>query len=172
MTSDTNRCLPGEEALTPPGNVQAPSENPGREEQSYPPYHAPPTPGARASPGTIPCLALSEWCQEHRWSYWQVTMTFDTFRNLVSTRNQAKGSRSSRKPYWLQPYRILLKFHHFSCPSPTVFAQKERGHVLIYKEPPWLILSGPSLQQLEAGLWFPARDWGMVSAVRAPNPNH
>ena len=34
-------------------------------------------------------------------------MTFDTFRNLVSTRNQAKGSGSSRKPYWLQPYRVL-----------------------------------------------------------------
>lgn len=66
----------------------------------------------------------------------------------------------------------LFKFHHFSCPSPTVFAQKERDHILRYKEQPWLIWSGLSLQQLEAGLWFLARDWGQVSAVRAPNPNH
>ena len=55
---------------------------------------------------------------------------------------------------------------------PTVFAQKERDHILRYKEQPWLILSGLSLQQLEEGLWFLARDWGQVSAVRALNPNH
>ena len=35
-----------------------------------------------------------------------------------------------------------------------------------------MILGDLGLQCLEAGLGFPARDWGQVSAVNTPDPNH
>ena len=35
-----------------------------------------------------------------------------------------------------------------------------------------VISDGPSLQWLEAGFWFLARDWGGVAAVRELNPSH
>ena len=31
---------------------------------------------------------------------------------------------------------------------------------------------GPGLHQLGAGLGFPARDWGWVVVVKAPDPRH
>ena len=35
-----------------------------------------------------------------------------------------------------------------------------------------LFLSDSGLQQLKVGFWYPARDWGRVTAARALNPNH
>ena len=88
---------------------------------------------------------------------------------IQGTHGLQPGSRNGliHKLLWYKMVSVkaVMCYKYYGSPEFGLLSQLE----LIQER---LILGTLSLQLLGVGLWFPARDWGWVMAVKAPNPSH